>query len=224
MQKHGLILEKQTSPHVYVEFGAGRAGLSSFVAARLLSHDNKVNVFVAIDRDARKFKLDKEFKDHMLSFRERLDIADIDLKTFLEKKGEQIGPSYHIVAIAKHLCGGATDLALTSMGLQEKEKALGVTIATCCHHVCDAKTYVNLPYLRENFDEQDIMILPRFSSWAISPQMSTESRRLGFKTKRILDYGRCLFIEKTLGMTVTPYQYCDPLKESPENILLVAGQ
>ncbi len=84
MQKHKLILEKQQVPYVYAEFGAGRAGLSSFVAARLLALENKANIFIAIDRDARKFKLDKEFKDHMLSFRERLDISDFDLKTFLE--------------------------------------------------------------------------------------------------------------------------------------------
>jgi hypothetical protein len=69
-----------------VEFGAGRAGLSSFVALKLIELENKTNVFVAIDRDARKFKLDKEYKEHMLSYRERMDIADFDLKKFLKKK------------------------------------------------------------------------------------------------------------------------------------------
>ncbi len=58
----------------------------------------------------------------MTTFRERLDIADFDLKTFLEAKIETKELScdlkdLKLVAIAKHLCGGATDLALTSMSL-----------------------------------------------------------------------------------------------------------
>jgi hypothetical protein len=38
MMAHGIILEKQpkNSPYVYVEFGAGRAGLSSYVAGKLI--------------------------------------------------------------------------------------------------------------------------------------------------------------------------------------------
>lgn len=123
MQKHNLLLEKQPSteePYIYVEFGAGRAGLSSFVALKLIELENKANVFLVIDRDARKFKHDKDFKDEMLSFRERLDIADFDLQTFISEKikGDVIkGADHKIIAIAKHLCGGATDLALTSIKL-----------------------------------------------------------------------------------------------------------
>jgi len=119
-----LILEKQPDDKerwVYVEFGAGRAGLSSFVAAKLIENDNKSNVFLAIDRDTRRFKLDKEYKDIMTTFRERLDISDFDLATFLQKKKEskELNPEQdlRLIAIAKHLCGGATDLSLTSMSL-----------------------------------------------------------------------------------------------------------
>ena len=50
-----------------------------------------------------------------------MDIADFDLKTFLEvktKEGEiSAEADLRDVAIAKHLCGGATDLALTSISL-----------------------------------------------------------------------------------------------------------
>ena len=57
----------------------------------------------------------------MTTFREKLDIADFDLKTFLNVKIETKELSseldLRLVAIAKHLCGGATDLALTSMSL-----------------------------------------------------------------------------------------------------------
>jgi tRNA:m4X modification enzyme len=107
----------------------------------------------------------------MLSYREKHDIADFDLKSFLEEKTKagEIHSGFKIVAIAKHLCGGATDLALTSLRLQDPSKALAITIATCCHHSCDSRTYVNLDYLKEYFEEGEVTILPRFSSWAISP-------------------------------------------------------
>jgi hypothetical protein len=45
---------------------------------------------------------------------------------------------------------------------------------------------------------------------------------VGFKVKRIIDYGRLIYLRDKLGMNVKAYQYCDPIKESPENILLVA--
>jgi len=68
-----------------VEFGAGRAGLSSFVANKLKELKNLSNIFLAIDRDSRRFKLDKDFKECMLTFREKLDIADFDLKKFRQE-------------------------------------------------------------------------------------------------------------------------------------------
>jgi len=57
----------------------------------------------------------------MKSFREKLDISDFDLQTFLQQKKESkelsSGQDLKLLAIAKHLCGGATDLSLTSMSL-----------------------------------------------------------------------------------------------------------
>lgn len=96
----------------------------------------------------------------MLSFRERMDIADFDLKTYLvEKTKDGTIPAdqrnYRLIAIAKHLCGGATDLALTSMSQQDNETTFGVSIATCCHHCCDSRTYVNMPYLRGYFTDEE---------------------------------------------------------------------
>ena len=224
--KHGLILAEQEDPgFIYLEFGAGRAGLSSFVAAKLIELGNVKNTFLLIDRDSRRFKLDKHFKEVLKSFREKMDIADFDLGRFMQVKAEEGAiKGGKLIAIAKHLCGGATDLALTSMSLQEPALRHGVSIATCCHHCCDALTYVNMPYLLKFFTEEEIKILPRFSSWAICVHTPANKRRIGFKVKRIIDFGRCLFIEEVLGLKVTPYQYCDPLKESPENILLVADK
>jgi len=77
-----------------------------------------------------------------------------------------------------------------------------------------------MDYLREFLTEPEIDILPRLSSWGIS-SIDPQKRAIGFKVKRLLDYGRCLYIERQLGMVVHPHQYCDPIKESPECILLL---
>ena len=44
---------------LYVEFGAGRGGLSSYVANDLPKSDS---TFLLIERERRKFKLDKDIK------------------------------------------------------------------------------------------------------------------------------------------------------------------
>ena len=69
-----------------------------------------------------------------------MDIKDFDLSYFSEKK--------NIIGVAKHLCGGATDLSLASFKLVT-ENLKGLAMATCCHHQCDALTYVNMKYVNE---------------------------------------------------------------------------
>ena len=64
-----------------------------------------------------------------------------------------------MVGIAKHLCGGASDLTLKSFEqlqntkVELNSKLAGLSIATCCHHACDTKTYVNLDFIKEHFPQ-----------------------------------------------------------------------
>lgn len=58
-----------------------------------------------------------------------------------------------VVGIGKHLCGEATDLALRCLlgngngaGPDGKSRVGGVAIATCCHHRCNAYSYINRTY------------------------------------------------------------------------------
>ena len=97
---------------VYIEYGAGRAGLSSYVAQRLKDGEKKDCKFVIVDRDTRRRKLDKNFRDEYQTQREKMDIADFDLQTYL---ADVIPKESQVICIAKHLCGGATDLSLTSI-------------------------------------------------------------------------------------------------------------
>lgn len=79
------LLSTEEKVGVFVEYGAGRAGLSSFIADHLstLLSEEKIKAehskFVIVDRDTRRFKLDKNFKDTFETFREKMDIADFNL-------------------------------------------------------------------------------------------------------------------------------------------------
>jgi len=108
---------------LFIEYGAGRAGLSSFAAEKLKEHiqDDKSKEksikFMIIDRDTRRRKLDKTFRDEFETFREKMDIADFNLEAFishLQEEGKLVKQN-ELYCIAKHLCGGATDLSLCSI-------------------------------------------------------------------------------------------------------------
>jgi hypothetical protein len=50
-----------------------------------------------------------------------MDIGHFDLVKWLELYCQQVGDT-EIIGIAKHLCGGATDLTLTSFSHLSKDK------------------------------------------------------------------------------------------------------
>ena len=228
MERHQLIKVEGVQKELYVEYGAGKAGLSSFVAQRLGELHEKAEagkgskVFVVIDRDALRMKKDLHIRNSGFETdRIRIDIADFDLVKYLGLKHESQQPK--VIGIAKHLCGGATDLALTSYNKLDGNQLLGLSMATCCHHLCDAKTYVNLNYIRTEFGitDQEFNVMVRCSSWAISPYVSTQKRRAGFKMKRLLDLGRLMYIRDSCAQQVQAVQYCNPATESPECTLLL---
>lgn len=106
---------------IYVEYGAGKAGLSSFVAQELGAMHTKEPFeksklsFLVIDRDSRRFKKDKYVKAAgFVVERQKIDIADFDLVKYTQLKIKEDIGAPKVIGIAKHLCGGATDLALTS--------------------------------------------------------------------------------------------------------------
>ena len=156
-----------------------------------------------IDRDRRRNKLDKNFRDEFETFREKMDIADFNLEAYLThlRTEKKLSNTNEIYCIAKHLCGGATDLSLNSvLQKQYSSPVKGIAIATCCHHQCDLRTYSNLPLLLNEaaFTLDEIAVLPRISSWTINPNLSEgdmlSKKSIGLMVKRIFDYGRLRFI------------------------------
>ena len=184
-------------------------------------------MFLVVDRDSRRFKKDKFVKGAGFDVeRQKIDIADFDLIKYASLKSESNPPK--VTGIAKHLCGGATDLALTSYQKLGEGQLDGLSMATCCHHCCDIKTYVNLPFIKNELGigESQFNDFVKCSSWAVAPQMlQSRKRRAGFKLKRILDLGRLLFIRQ-MGVfeeiQVRAVQYCNCATESPESTLIIA--
>lgn len=81
-------------------------------------------------------------------------------------------------AIGKHLCGAATDFTLRCLvaaadsggeGERRARRALmdGVVVATCCHHRCDWRSYVNQQFFVDlGFTPEQFGTLCLLSSWA----------------------------------------------------------
>jgi tRNA:m4X modification enzyme len=107
---------------------------------------------VLVDRAAVRHKADRELSKapHCTFARIKSDIADVSLQRVTELQGKRI------VAVSKHLCGGATDLALRAVKIAstpgEGATAIdvhGIAIATCCHHRCTWDQYVSQAWFTE---------------------------------------------------------------------------
>ncbi len=98
----------------------------------------------------RRNKFDKHHRENPYFHRFRTDISDFDMNALPKmvddlkfSLGERIIPG--VVGVAKHMCGGATDLSINSLLKYDKSKIelKGVFIATCCHHRCTVSLYTN---------------------------------------------------------------------------------
>ncbi|KAF9102582.1 tRNA:m(4)X modification enzyme TRM13 [Mortierella sp. GBA35] len=82
-----------------------------------------------------------------------------------------------VVAISKHLCGGATDITLKCLTNYQKTEAghttlpspvKGILIALCCHQLCQHYMYPNQEFLKEiDISPEEFVYLTRMSSWAV---------------------------------------------------------
>ena len=209
MERHGLLKPDVT----YIEFGAGKAALSHYIAERITAHH------ILIERAPMRNKYDKLHKSTFT--RLQADISDIDL-TRVELPGA-------VVCVGKHVCGGATDLSIVSL-LKAGVRIEGVVLATCCHHRCTLSTYIGGDILTSvGLSDIEQVHLFKASSWgpsgAVRPDADIEALSMaksaaGLKAKRIIDIARVLYL-CSLGLTSRLFQYCDNAL-TPENMVLVA--
>ncbi|XP_026786304.3 tRNA:m(4)X modification enzyme TRM13 homolog [Pangasianodon hypophthalmus] len=100
-------LELLGSERCYVEFGAGKGKLSHWIHVALQEAKNVH--FLLVERSSTRFKVDGKHKNTDSTFdRLQVDIQHLDLSRvpFLQEK------RLPVIAVGKHLCGAATDLAL----------------------------------------------------------------------------------------------------------------
>ncbi|XP_010276530.1 PREDICTED: tRNA:m(4)X modification enzyme TRM13 homolog [Nelumbo nucifera] len=151
-----------------VEFGAGRAYLT-----QMLADCYGIKKVVLVERKSYKLKADRSLrqKESLSLERLRIDIEDLDLNAVESLKG------IPYLAIGKHLCGPATDLTLRCClsNQHNEDKAInssghlrGLAIATCCHHLCQWKHYINKRYLSNlGITKEEFHAITWFTSWAV---------------------------------------------------------
>jgi len=154
----------------FIEMGAGRGQLSHELHA-CLKHEANIE-FVLIERDHQRYRFDAHHRleHHGPKFeRYRLDIRDFYLSELpsIRSSDEQ----KQIIVISKHLCGGATDLALRCAidGAKNTNKVQAIIIALCCHHRLMWNEYVGKEFFYENhLTPKDFSLIRTLTSWCTS--------------------------------------------------------
>lgn len=220
----------------FIEFGAGKAQLTYWLGQIIKNKSN--SCILLVDRSSHRHKNDNKLRreeSHLVIKRIRADIADLQLNQIAE-----IQPMRYKVAIAKHLCGTATDLTMRclvkSMNGEPKVDIRGLIIAFCCHHKCEYSSYVGREYLRQcGFTADEFPVLCSIVSWATcgfrslksddsttASQSSAPNERevVGRRAKALLNWGRLVFLE-SVGFQAELLYYIST-DVSLENMCIVA--
>lgn len=152
--------EQPHSPAV-VEFGAGRGYLT-----QMLADCFGVSKVFLIERKSYKLKADRSLrqKESLMLERLRIDIEDLNLNAIVSLQGVPY------LAIGKHLCGPATDMTLRCCAGDVSSTCYlrGLSIATCCHHLCQWKHYINRGFfLSHGMSKDEFHAVTWFTSWAV---------------------------------------------------------
>ncbi|KAI4331888.1 hypothetical protein L6164_016838 [Bauhinia variegata] len=152
-----------------IEFGAGRGYLTQM----LVDCYGIKRVFL-VERKSYKLKADRSLRqnERVTLERLRIDIEDLDLSAVESLKGVSF------LAIGKHLCGPATDLTMrccfpeyrkdNNEHYNANKYFQGLAIATCCHHLCQWKHYINKKFfLNLGMTKEDFHAITWFTSWAV---------------------------------------------------------
>ncbi len=170
MEKMNLLRDKLC----YIEFGAGKGGLSHWVQKG--AQTSTSSKYLLVEKGSIRYKMDAyhKFEEQGPNFeRLRIDIQHLNLGKVPSLKQEDPLP---IVGIGKHLCGGATDLMLRCLMQQANTSTTeganigeveAIVLALCCHHRCDWQTYVGKDFFTElGLNAHDFHLICNMTSWA----------------------------------------------------------
>lgn len=201
-------------PLCVVELGAGR-GITGFLVAGTAAGSKTKTKLILVERGGPRSKADKfsrrlpstasgdyPFDFHSIDWdRIHCDIAHVDMsKVVLEHKAilnsdpPEKSPPVQLVAIAKHLCGVGTDLALKAL-TPLRNQLSACLFATCCHGACSWSGYVGRDYLRRemeldgtfSFGEAEFELMRKWSAGTVNrakkdnsgvPDDETDNHRL----------------------------------------------
>ncbi|KAI9099003.1 hypothetical protein K1719_024770 [Acacia pycnantha] len=163
--------EEDVVPAV-IEFGAGRGYLT-----QMLADCYGIKRVFLVERKSYKLKADRSLRQNedLMLERLRIDIEDLDLNAVEPLEGVPF------LAIGKHLCGAATDLALRCCFPEKNDQYDanknfgGLAIATCCHHLCQWKHYTNKKYFLDlGITKDQFHAITWFTSWAVDANHGSE--------------------------------------------------
>ena len=155
-----------------------------------------------IERNGLKFKADKLLRERSMGHnRVRMDIRHC----FLPKLPviadydslRAAGYPPTVVLVAKHLCGLATDLSVSSIHHLVRENTTeatssdgpafqGLAIATCCHHACSWVDYTGIEWLctEQGFTEAEFGVMKQWSGWAHTIKFTDEDKKGSARCER----------------------------------------
>lgn len=142
----------------------GLQGQVSFWLAEAMK-DTEQSTVLLVDKASLRHKKDNKIEDRTSVQRIRADISDLDLD-----KLEAAQLAENIVAVGKHLCGGATDVTLRCLlnGNQIRKCVKGIVIAMCCHHQCTWRPFVGKTFLLNNgITQNEFEIMTKMVGWAV---------------------------------------------------------
>ncbi|CAN0888671.1 tRNA:m(4)X modification enzyme TRM13 [Linum grandiflorum] len=171
--------DRKSAPAV-VEFGAGRGYLT-----QTLADCYRIRKVFLVERKSYKLKV-SDVRSHQRGYKHHI-FEDLDLKAVESLHG------VHYLAIGKHLCGPATDLTLrcclpervgldaaTEGGGEENPYLEGFAIATCCHHLCQWKHYINKEFMLSlGISKEEFHAITWFTSWAVDGDHGAEVSESG---------------------------------------------
>ena len=235
----GLIHQTLTNHKdvTFIEFGAGRGKLSHWVQ-RSLPESAVNSEFIVIDRAACRYKFDSYHKSAGPVFSRLF----IDIEHLCISKVANIAKERSIVGYCKHLCGGATDLAISCLmnTLMESKRPSVLAMAPCCHHKCTWPAYVGRKFFETQlkFSSIDFHAISLLTSWRTCGMKHSEDvkgdpsllsirdwpaaykEEVGYKCKRLIDMGRVSWLRDN-GMKTEMLAYV-PQDVTVENVVIVA--
>lgn len=161
-------------------------GQVSFWLAEATKDIDQATVLL-VDKASLRYKKDNRIEDRNSVQRIRADISDLNLDNLA---AAQVADN--IVAVGKHLCGGATDLTLRClMNGNQSRKVKGFDIALCCHHRCTWRAFVGKQFLLDNgIDRNEFEIMTKMVGWAVCGTGMSRQLRKEIELRKAEQKGR----------------------------------